>query len=115
MRLTKKLMKDNHEELWWWLHEDPKREKPDWPRWKSNGGDIPDLIFGCFPCEYDRQHSLEKDRCCCPLEFYRWGRIDWNNTGHCLGGLYENWRKAQGKKRTNLAKQIAELPVRKRR
>ena len=101
MRLTKKLMKQLHTELWLWLAEDPKRKKWNWPRWKMKGGDISGDWAYCFPCAYGD---------CCPLD-------GWNpdTDRSCLGGLYDSWVRAKGKKRTALAKQIAELPIRKRR
>ena len=81
-------MKELHEKLWLdWLAKDPKRAKSDWPRWKDNGGDIPENSFYCFPCEYDRQHPLEQNRCSCPLDFPGWHKTTWNNEGQCLGGL----------------------------
>lgn len=107
MRLTKKLMKELHEELWLWLAEDPKREKWNWPRWKMKGGDIPGSWAYCFPCAYADQTGRD----CCPLDIPGWNP----DTGGCLGGLYGRWILAKGKARTALAKQIAELPIRKRR
>ena len=111
MRLTKKLMKENHTELWLWCHEDPTRQKHEWPRWESNGGDIPDIFAHCFPCEYKAQHfKMGQSGCHCPLDFPGWGE-----SRSCLGGLFIKWEFATGKARSALAKQIAELPIRKRR
>lgn len=118
MRLTKKLMKKHHTELWLWLHGDSKREKSDWPRWKENGGDIRGEDPYCFPCLYSEQHERKNedwdDPCRCPLDFPRWETTD-GAIALCLGGLFLKWIKAKGKARTTLAKQIAELPIRKRR
>ena len=109
MRLTEKLMKELHEELWGWLAEDPKREKWDWPRWEMKGGDIPGKWAYCFPCAYAEQ--TERD--CCPLDIPGWNPNSYD--GFCLDGLYDKWRHTKGKARSALAKQIAELPIRKRR
>lgn len=106
MRLTKKLVKELHTELWLWLAENPKRDKLDWPQWKFNGGDIASIRGSCFPCEYTTQG---RNRVCCCLDFS--GVI----TDGCLGGLFDQWEKAKGKQRSAIAKQIAELSIRKRR
>ena len=107
MRLTKKRVKELHTELWLWLAENPDSEKTGWPRWKGNGGNISYVRAGCFPCEYTVQGE---NRLCCCLEFP--GKMPPDD---CLGGLYDKWCEATGKARTALAKQIAELPIRKRR
>ena len=118
MRLTKKLMKKNHTELWLWLAKNPKKEKDDWPRWKINGGDIFYLERNeCFPCEYTLTHRRQGEDvfgCRCPLDFPRWEETD-GGYEYCLGGLFDKWRFAKGKARSAIAKQIAELPIRKRR
>lgn len=120
MRLTKKLMKQLHEELWLgWLAEDPKREKEDWPRFKHNGGDLNIENPFCFPCVYSEQHLMREDlgweSCCyCPLDFSGWENTT-GSTGTCLGGLFDKWEKARGERRTALARQIGLLPIKKRR
>ena len=118
VRLTKKLMKENHTELWMWVAGEHRRKKRGWPRWDINGGDIPYIEYNeCFPCEYTQQHEINEDewnRCRCPLDFPGWEITDGSHE-YCLGGLYDKWRKAKGKARTALAKQIAELPIRKKR
>ena len=114
MRLTKKLMKELHTELWLWLAENPKKEKNDWPRWEENGGDIPKMEAECFACEYAARHGKRPGFCCCPLDFPDWKQAN-GTVQKCLGGLFDKWDMAIGKARSALAKQIAELPIRKRR
>ena len=43
-----------HQELWEWLEAHPDKDKEDWPRWKENGGDVPDCLNCCFYCEYTK-------------------------------------------------------------
>ena len=113
MRLTKKLMKELHEELWLWLAENPKSLKEDWPRWKFQDGDIPEIIADCFACEYEDRHTHKDEYCHCPLDFPNWEIT--HGGSDCLNGLYDKWCDAIVKARTVLAKQIAELPIRKMR
>ena len=54
--------------LWSWLEENPYSGKLEWPEWKFNGGDVPEMNCSCACCEYvapdDRCIETCKD---CPL------------------------------------------------
>ena len=79
-----------HKELYNWILNDITRKKRDWPRWKSNGGDIEKPYYSahCFACGYADKvmknilnYSNDEEKCeYCPFN------IDINKT--CLDGLY---------------------------
>lgn len=55
MRLTLKMTNELCEEMWQWCIDNSKG-KYEWPRWKSNGGDIEDTAgHKCFYCMYGQQ------------------------------------------------------------
>lgn len=96
-----------HKELWNWLAENPQQRKDDWPRWEKNGGDIEYISSYCFACEY--VDSLKQNCEACPLV--------WPDGCKCCtddGALYDQWDSAECnfKLRSELALQIANLPVR---
>ena len=98
---------DNHKRLWNWLADNPMKEdgtltgKWDWPEWDFNGGSIKAVELLCFACQGSHK--------CCVLI--------WPNE-FCVGddrnGLYNQWIKATNPTtRSRLARQIADLPLRK--
>ena len=93
-----------HRKMWRWLAENPKMNKWQWPKWKSNGGKYPDQPLDCFLC----------GGVCgeCPLVWP--GGLCTRHKGSV--GLFSLWvRTSLEETRAHLAKQIAELPVRKER
>jgi len=78
-RRLAKLLRKLHRELWKWLMDNPTKRKWDWPRWESNGGDIPDAYNFCFAC-----HCYLCDDCPC----------DWGPGGGCMSppSPYMDWR-----------------------
>jgi len=60
-----KQAKELHYELWDWLLKNPCKMKCLWPRWQSNGGDVPLIADCCFACEVagDRRFHWAKDNC----------------------------------------------------
>ena len=90
-----------HRELWGWLSENPKKEKWDWPGWNGLEYLNPGYHEHCFACIM----SKDCDECL----------LVWPGTGCCnddRNGLFMRWEQAKGKKRSALAIQIRDLPVR---
>jgi hypothetical protein len=85
-----------HKDLWGWLAENPGQRKFAWPKWVELGGNIEMPYSACFACDYG----------CCPLDY------EDNDPTACLGGLYDKYVNAKGKRRAALAAQIRDLPVR---
>lgn len=99
-----------HKELWDWLAQNPDKHKCDWPGWVYNGGEHI-ATGGCFACEYVYSHGIG-DCENCPLV--------WPNDVRCDditpygSSLYYKWDDEKDlKKRSELARQIRDLPVRK--
>lgn len=99
---------DLHKKLWKWLSENPMKDKYDWPGWEHNGGMVSYVSCHCFACEAARNCGD------CPL--------DWGTTPTCVTdlfvqdweGLYSLWGEATNPtRRSALALQIAELPLKK--
>ena len=93
-----------HRLLWRWLAENPKAEKMDWPGWEWNEGKYEYTSGNCFLCACPSDGSGY----CCP--------VVWPGGGTCMtsSSSYKKWCEAKSlKKRAALAKQIAELPVRR--
>lgn len=94
-----------HKELWTWMSENPGNWKSEWPGWYNT----PIQVAHCFACQYksDIGFAGSKDSKCitCPLVW----------PGDACG-LYEDWGMAYQNEdvemQKELAKQIAELPVR---
>lgn len=94
-----------HQELWNWLADNPERNKEDWPKW----GYMPEVQGDCFACEYSTASKIDTISECpeaCP---FIWPVSVW-----CLAptSLYAQYRGCSDmKKRAELARQIANLPV----
>jgi hypothetical protein len=97
-----------HKELWTWLAKHPKAtKKTDWPRWKSNGGDIEDFEGYCFACDFDAKGNN------CDSCLLNWGND--SNTCSRRKGLFWQWLTATGpSSRSALALKIANLPLQDR-
>lgn len=112
-----------HRALWNWLADNPGSLKTDWPGWDEIE-DWDDEIYpdnNCFACEYldeimldqyNPNYELDGETCekFCPLL--------WSKGCTCCdkNSLFREWTNATVKKdyetASNLARQIAELPVR---
>lgn len=92
-----------HRILWRWLAENPEASKSQWPGWELNGGKYEETDADCFLCEFAQRCGD------CPLE--------WPG-GRCLSPgspfVKRDKRGTTKKERANLAKQIAELPIRRK-
>lgn len=93
-----------HRRMWRWLSENPKMEKLAWPGWENNGGRYPCQFASCFLCGGSCK--------LCPLV--------WPGGECCIdtgkgSGLFSQWlrRPFGSKERAKIAKQIAELSVRR--
>jgi hypothetical protein len=64
--LTLETAKQLHQELWSWLAENPERGELSWPRWETNGGDVPAIDYYFFACEV-----AGADCASCPLAWPR--------------------------------------------
>ena len=95
-----------HKELWNWLADNPSCNKEEWPGWKHNGGQYPSDCSMCFACQYDERFH---DGPCahCPLKW---------NSFNCEepDAIYKKWKNETIDLiyRSDLARQIANLPVR---
>ena len=76
-----------HYELWNWCSDNPDKRKWNWPRFQSNGGDIPNPISNCFLCE-----ALTGCEAC--GEEYNISFEKLSSEG-CLGGLYGDYLRAK--------------------
>lgn len=98
-----------HRKLWLWLADNPDKRKYHWPKWRCNGGTVEVPVNECFACEATG-HST--GRCNCVL---LWPDNDRPNANDCMGelGLFRKWEwEDHCDTRANLARTIAELPVR---
>lgn len=99
-----------HKELWDWLVQNPDKEKFEWTGWEKNGGKYQIPSWHCFACEYDEEYGEEEglyDCDGCPLV--------WPDVKCAIGydSLYQKWDgETDLKKRSELACQIRDLPVR---
>lgn len=103
MKLTAKQTIDKHREQWDWHYHHPTKGKEDYHQWERNGGDIPEIKFDCFLCEYAYAHGLGCDDC-----LLKWpgGTCTWRK------GLFAKWSGAESPKtRKKYAKMIRDLPV----
>ena len=106
MKLTKKQAIANHREQWDWHYHNPSKNKEDYPRWERNGGDIPEIKFDCFLCEYAYTHGLGCDDC---LVVWPGDTCTWRK------GLYNKWRYAKSNStKKKYAKMIRDLPARRK-
>ena len=99
-----KAEKTNHQKLWNWLAENPLKDKLDWPDWSRNGGDSQTCVNFCFACEVV-VYQHEKLKCEeCPIQ--------WPDGVTCnlMGSLFKKWLYQTSQKRSQVAKQIADLP-----
>lgn len=109
-----------HRELWDWKAKNPdKDDRLHWPGWDYNGGKYKEGAGGCFACEYVSFLDIEIDICdgcdSCPLV--------WPNDLKCGDDfceeikrypLFREWdHESNLQKRSELAAQIRDLPVRK--
>lgn len=92
--MSKMMLKEmyaRHQELWFWLADNPGKWKGQWPGWKKHL--LPGLGSQCFPCEYITEYYNSDVSCQdgCPL--------DWPD-GECLPvpmtteSIYREWKKA---------------------
>jgi len=117
MELTKDKAVRLHRELWGWLADNPNKQKWDWPEWKVMGGGMGFIDNYCFCCAYAGD-TLDGERKNCkncllvwPGESCQYSSDD--ETDENMYGLFEEWISVRtDKKRSKLAKQIRDLPVR---
>lgn len=103
-----------HQALWNWLADNPDKKKDEWPEWSRYGGTIEEVDCLCFACQYARDCLIEngrlfanKCRVYCPLN------IGDNSNITCLNGMYDEWQFEEDfSRRSELAREIANLPVR---
>lgn len=111
-----------HKALWNWLTENPEKYKQDWPDFDNYDRYLLHINNNCFACVAAKGRDCKR----CPLNWHdpKTGRlincldpyspyVEWTR----LGGDYlqdesESERQARLKKRSMLAKQIAEMPLR---
>ena len=99
-----------HKKLWNWLADNPFKTNAHWPLWDINGGCVESMF------QYDICCSVTTTNCRgCML---MWSK---NPTGSCwhlseshlFTGLRYKWKKTNNlKKRSQLARAIANLPLR---
>jgi len=118
-KLTKKEAHKIHQALWTWLSENPDKGKSSWPDWKENKGSIPWCANHCPACEYEAQHPALIGYCGvnCIIAWPAGYGCQWmfEDKGQ-QHEIYNQWYYSDDLKlRASLAKQIADLPLRKRR
>jgi len=93
--------KELHIALWTWLSIDGERDK--W-KWFEQYG-VPRVSNDCFACEEAKSHlvGIQSGGSCyyCPLTK--------STAIGCLGGVYDQWRKADFETRKYLAEKIANM------
>ena len=97
---------EEHKRFWNWLSENPVANEIDWPEFNFLSRE--DKFGICFNCGYERSFNKKDAPNQCPLSKNCNGTID-----YCFGGLYEKWFNSKNLiTRSELAKQIANLPLR---
>lgn len=111
MEMTREQAIVEHRQMWRWLAENPSKDKHDYLR--AKGINENELELRCFLCTYAaaEKKRAEGIRWCayCPLD---WGGRGCDEPEHSLYGEWANENKRR--RRAKLARQIAELPERKR-
>lgn len=127
-KIAKRTIVFNHtafKSMWIWIALNihrmklsfPLQMKRAWPKWKRNGGAIPDALFFCMACDYAKEmnfRSNNKSNYCkyCPLSVKGNGPAT-----PCLAGLYRDWEHVATwgpiEHARGLAIKIAKLPVKK--
>ncbi len=101
--MTLKEMYANHQELWFWLADNPKKEKKDWPGWDT----YDPVADDCFACQWTIDNTKDTDSSCpnCPL--------DWPHRRCGSGvGLFFLWCGATDpQNRAVVANLIANVPL----
>ena len=82
-------VKKLHREMWQWLEDNPTKNKEEWPRWESNGGDVPDADNECFLCEYTFRVKSDGLNCAevCPANWL----ADESPENGCVDTLFGAW------------------------
>lgn len=102
LKMTLKEMYARHQELWFWLANNPERRKIDYPGWGEDyeGNDVESE---CFACQWNDDHNL-----------YCWDcPLDW--PGDDCRDLLEEWTLAPlgSDHRVLMADLIANVPLKK--
>lgn len=130
----KRQMVKLHREMWGWLHDNPTwtaydgtkyfNQKHMWPRWTTNGGDIPYnvVVADCFACSYKHGlHEVSNELLDCEIRENGIGcpLFNWNTpNGCCLAdeSYYSKWDMANTVRiRRKYAKLIRDLPVQRKK
>lgn len=103
-----------HKELWDWLAKNPDKFKEGWPGWKYNSGRYEEVACSCFACEYACEYDDMNDCDGCPLiwpdAFYCGFEVYGSAAKY---SLFKRWERSTDlQKRSELAAQIRDLPVR---
>ena len=125
-RLTKRDALLLCDEQWTWQGENPydlrvvcsaQQHKKNWPRLRSNGGDVPDWAdnFYCPCCRYAGFTRMSWNRSCdsCPIPREAWTQqsfCDWDAYCENSDSPYKRWVEAKTKKeRSKYAFAVAAL------
>lgn len=109
MKLTKLKALELTRDLWNWLSKDKNRVKSAWPRWRFNGGNVPEMCRGCPCCQFaGGTPTTASNRDCnqCPMIDY-WSKFTGGEGVPCtvLTSPYRLWDC--GHRETFNAKRIA--------
>ena len=104
----------HHVELWTWLSENPTKCKSDWPKWKKNGEDVPEVWADCFACQEHKNGGRPCDNPPhCVLDWTQEQKYPDKLVCSSTGSLFNRYRFAQTDKdweeTSKLALQIANL------
>ena len=100
-------------ELWDWLGDDrTATHKTAWPRWRRNGGNVPEMQMNCPCCEYVWQTRGDFVCSDCPISKSLWGGATAYGDTYCeyYKSPYKLWSDAKTDKTKNkYARQVAAL------
>lgn len=103
-KMTVQEMYAAHQELWFWLADNPTKTKYDWPGWEKYNRSV---FEHCFVCDFTNRHALKYyNSVCefCPLDWIPCNTHD---------SLWSNYNESSGDTAELVADLIANVPLKK--
>ena len=91
-KLTTKDRIKYHRELWFWLAENPDKDKTKWPGWEKYNISDRDVVSWrntCFACGEDKDKSKGVDCSNCPITWHEVGQLKFKCAHH--NSIYYLW------------------------